>query len=108
MAKLGIIYKIKEHGWTDLESSELATMIENANCTLYIGTKETRTLKQMINEITLGLRRRKLLNQDEELEIDDFCKTLMQYEEEKNELIKGDLIKTYYSIYLTERGRFTC
>ena len=72
MAKLGIYYKKPQEGWMNLENSEWLTNIYNANSSLYIGTKETRTLKEMVKKVTEELRKRTLLKEDEELEIVHF------------------------------------
>lgn len=107
MAKLGIYYKKPQEGWMNLEDSEWLTNIYNANSTLYIGTKETRTLKEMVDKITKQLRNRNLIKQDEELEIDEFYRALLQYEIETKTKIKYELLEYFKIVYLTEKEGVT-
>lgn len=80
MAKLKIIYKTEKDGWTHEEETELGIDIYNGNSTLYIGTKEKRTLKQMAEGVEKELKRRTLLGQDKKIEISELDKFIMDFE----------------------------
>lgn len=108
MAKLGFIYKKEENRWTNLEDTELLMDIYNGNSTLYIGTKEDRKLKEMAEGVKRELRKRTLLKQDEELEISEFDKYVMEFEEDNNKRVNGkvyDLCKLGYKA--VEEGNTT-
>lgn len=91
MAKLGFIYKKEENRWTNLEDTELLMDIYNGNSTLYIGTKEDRKLKEMAEGVKRELRKRTLLKQDEELEISEFDKYVMEFEKDNNKRVNSEV-----------------
>lgn len=93
MAKLGFIFKNEKDGWIHLEETELLMDIYNGNSTLYIGTKETRTLKEMTEGVERELKKRTLLKQDEKLEISAFDKSIIEFEENQ----KRKVSSTFYN-----------
>ena len=108
MAKLEIIYKNEKDGWTHEEDTELGMDIYTGNSTLYIGMKETRMLKEMAEGVEKELKRRTLLEQDKKLEISDFDKYIIEFEQEQKERVEGivyDLAKIGYE--QVEQGRST-
>ena len=94
MAKLEFYFKKKEEDWTNLEETDLLTDIRNGNSTMYIGTKEDRTLKEMAEGVQKQLRKRGLLRQDEELEMTEFNKNIIGFEQEKGKKVDA----TVYSL----------
>ncbi len=94
MAKLEFYFKKKEEDWTNLEETDLLTDIRNGNSTMYIGTKEDRTLKEMAEGVQEQLRKRELLRQDEELEMTEFNKNIIGFEQEKGKKVDA----TVYSL----------
>lgn len=108
MAKLKFIFKKEQEGWTNLEGTDLAIDIYNGNSELYIGTKEDRKLKEMAEGVKKELRKRTLLKQNEELEISEFDKYVIEFEEEHDERINSkvyDLCKLGYKA--VEEGKTT-
>lgn len=108
MAKLKFIFKKEQEGWTNLEGTDLAIDIYNGNSELYIGTKETRELKKLKEEVEKDLRRKTLLKQEENLEVSEFDKYVIEFEDEKNERINSkvyDLCKLGYKA--VEEGKTT-
>lgn len=108
MAKLKFIFKKEQEGWTNLEGTDLAIDIYNGNSELYIGTKETRGLKELKEEVEKDLRKRTLLKQDEELEISEFDEYVIELEKGHDERIDSkvyDLCKLGYKA--VEEGRTT-
>ena len=95
MAKLEFYFKKKEEDWTNLEETDLLTDIRIGNSTMYIGTKEDRTLKEMAEGVQKQLRKRGLLRQDEELEMTEFNKNIIGFEQEKGKKVDA----TVYSLY---------
>ena len=94
MAKLEFYFKKKEEDWTNLEETDLLTDIRNGNSTMYIGIKEDRTLKEMAEGVQKQLRKRGLLRQDEELEMTEFNKNIIGFEQEKGKKVDA----TVYSL----------
>lgn len=89
MAKLEFIYKREGDGWTNLEDTDLVIDIYNGNSKLYIGTEENRRLKEMVEGVKKELRKRTLLKEDEELEISEFDKYFIEFENERIKRING-------------------
>ncbi len=108
MAKLEIIYKTEKDGWTHEDDTELAMNVYNGDSTLYIGMKETRTLKEMVKGVEKKLKRRTLLGQDEELEINNFDKYIIEFEQKQKRKVNS----TVYNFYrmgckAVEEGKVT-
>lgn len=108
MAKLGIIFKNKQEEWNNLEETELLTSIYNSNATLYIGTKEKRTLKEMAEGVQKELRRRTLLGKDEKIELSEFDRYIMEFEESKKQRVDSKIYNFCKMSYdAVEEGRIT-
>lgn len=79
MRKLEIIYKTGRE--LHAEETEMRITLNDIKTELQIGTKETKKLKYLVNWITEELKRRRLIETTEELEISQFDKFILEFEE---------------------------
>lgn len=85
MRKLEIIYKTGEK--PRAEKTEMAITLDNTKTQLQIGTEENKKLKHSINWITEELKRRRLIKTTEELEISQFDKFILEFEEKQEKRV---------------------
>ena len=99
MAKLRFVFKKAQEDWTNLEETDLSMDLYNGNSTLYIGTKENRSLKEIAKQVKDELVKRTFLKEDEELEISEFDKYVMDFEENQTAKIDSTSYNACKKIY---------
>ena len=92
MAKLEIIYRIKDDE-RDYFKGQTYRIIsfESKIATISIAPNETRRLKELVDGITKDLKSRTYFNEDEEIEIDNFEREIMQYEVNYNKRVGNNV-----------------
>lgn len=100
MVKLNIEYRIKDNE-NDYFKGQTYHIIsfESKVATISIAPNETRKLKELVDNIAEDLKNRTYLGEDEKFEIDDFNKSIMEYEESKNERADNNVYNILKLLY---------
>ena len=100
MTKLSIEYRIKdsENDYFKGQTYHIISF-ETKAATISIAPNETRRLKELVDNITENLKNRTYIDEDEKLEIDDFNKSIMEYEESKNERVDNNVHNILQLLY---------
>lgn len=92
MAKLNIEYRIKDNENDYFKGNTYRIIsFESKIATISIAPNETRRLKEIVNGITEDLKNKTYFDENEEIEIDDFEKEIMQYEENYNKRVGNNV-----------------
>lgn len=78
MAELKIIYKTEE--MFHCEETEISMSFVKPIAELWVGTKENKKLETLVEQIESDLRKRTWLGEEEQLEISQFDKYVIEYE----------------------------
>lgn len=92
MAKARIYYKVEDKKVLDYDKSSYDFYLEERKASIWIGTEEKRSTKELIEKATDGLKRATWLKEDEILEFDELDQSIIDFEESNHRMSP----KVYY------------
>lgn len=86
MAKARIYYKLEDKGVLDYDKSSYGFYLEERKASIWIGTEEKRSTKELIKKATEGLKRSTWLKKNEILEFDELDQSIIDFEESNHRM----------------------
>ena len=106
MAKLKIVYKTEE--MFHCEETEMRMSFVKPIAELWVGTKENEKLETLVKWIECDLRKRTWLGEEEQLEISQFDKYVIEYEKQIDGRINSKVYNLCKNAYkLVKEGKTT-
>lgn len=86
MAKARIYYKMEDKEVLDYDKSSYGFYLEERKASIWIGTEEKRSTKELIEKATDGLKGATWLKEDEKLEFDELDQSIIDFEESNHRM----------------------